>query len=252
MKKNDKEGAFSLRLIIFGIILLISALILLYPKIDIEDKKSENTEAEISQSSLEKNLGETQITASEDKPLEIPSKKVLSMSFASQAPSGDWSEPWQNACEEASIDIVRYYLNEKTLSKESMRDDILSMVDWQMKNWGGHYDLTAEKTLILAQNVYGLSGEVLSDYSVDSIKRLIASGVPVIVPTDGRLLGNPNFTNGGPEYHMLVIKGYDSAGFITNDPGTRKGEGYYYLYQTVLESVKNPDGGQKELLIVTK
>lgn len=181
----------------------------------------------------------------------VPAKKILTMSFASQAPFGDWSEPWQNACEEASINIVRYYLLGQTLTKEIMRDDILSMVDWQMKNWGSHDDLNAEKTLSLAKSIYGLKGEVIPDYSVDSIKRSIANGVPVIVPTDGRLLNNPNFKNGGPPYHMLVIKGYDSAGFITNDPGTRKGEGYYYLYQTVLGAVKNPDGGPKEVLIIT-
>ncbi len=235
-----------------GIILVVFALVLLCPKRN-EETATESTPAAVTTegSGTEPTpASEPEATALSEP--QIPSKKVLTMSFASQAPYGDWSEPWQNACEEASIDIVRYYLNGKSLSKELMHDDILSMVDWQMKNWGSHDDLDAGKTLLLAKNVYGLSGEVISNYSVDSIKRSVASGVPVIVPTDGRLLGNPNFTNGGPDYHMLVIKGYDSAGFITNDPGTRKGEGYYYLYKTVLEAVKDPDGGQKEILVLAK
>jgi uncharacterized protein YvpB len=125
------------------------------------------------------------------------------------------------------------------------------MVDWEMKNWGAHSDLTAGKTLELAQAVYGLSGKVITNYSVDSIKQSIANGVPVIIPTDGRLLHNPNFRGSGPPYHMIVIKGYDDKGFITNDPGTRNGESYYYPYQTVLDAVKNPEGGAKELLIIT-
>jgi hypothetical protein len=36
---------------------------------------------------------------------------------------------------------------------------------------------------------------------------------------------------------MLVIVGYDSNGFITNDPGTRKGEGYRYSFATLMAAI---------------
>jgi len=43
-------------------------------------------------------------------------------------------------------------------------------------------------------------------------------------------LKNPNFRQPGPLYHMFVIKGYTPKEIITNDVGTRKGDGYKYSY----------------------
>ena len=183
---------------------------------------------------------------------ELPESAEISMWFASQAPYGDWSEPWQNACEEAAIIIVKHYLDQKPLDKAGMHDEILQLVDWQNQNWGGNRNLTSEETLSMAKSFYGLNGEVIYSYDTDKIKKYIASGIPVIVPADGRKLNNPNFRNGGPEYHMLVVKGYNSNQFITNDPGTRLGEGYVYPYNIVLNSVKNPSGGAKSILVLYK
>jgi len=50
-------------------------------------------------------------------------------------------------------------------------------------------------------------------------------------------LNNPNFKQPGPIYHMLVIKGYNSWEFITNDPGTRKGNSFKYPYSTLINAV---------------
>lgn len=182
----------------------------------------------------------------------IPKSAEIKMQFASQAPDGNWDQPYQDACEEASIIIDRYYLDKLNLTKDIMNEQILAMVDWQNKNWNGHHDLTSEKTLELARQFYGLNGQTIYDYDVDLIKQKIADGIPVIMPANGKKLNNPNFRNGGPEYHMLVIKGYDSENFITNDPGTRKGEGYIYPYDTILNSIKNPAGGGKSILVLYK
>lgn len=180
----------------------------------------------------------------------VPKSAEIKMQFASQAPYGNWDQPYQDACEEASIIIDRYYLDKLNLTKDIMNEQVLSMVDWQVQNWGGHHDLPSEKTLELAQKFYAVNGRVIYDYNVDSIKQSIVDGVPVLIPADGKKLNNPNFKNGGPAYHMLVIKGYDSKNFITNDPGTRKGEGYVYPYDTILNAVKNPSGGAKSILVL--
>lgn len=183
---------------------------------------------------------------------ELPESAELMMWFASQAPFGDWSEPWQNACEEAAIIIVKHYLDQSPLDKVIMRNEILQLVDWQNQNWGGNRNLTSEETLSMARSFYGLNGEVIYNYDTDKIKNYIISGIPVVIPADGRKLENPNFRNGGPEYHMLVIKGYNSSQFITNDPGTRLGEGYLYPYNIILNSVKNPSGGEKSIFVLYK
>ena len=54
----------------------------------------------------------------------------------------------------------------------------------------------------------------------------------VLLPANGRLLGNPNFRSPGP-YHMVVIRGFNQSQFLTNDPGTRKGLNYPYSFSAL-------------------
>jgi hypothetical protein len=172
----------------------------------------------------------------------LPDKKLLKMDFASQAPYGDWSEPYENACEEASIITVEHFLKQFSLSKEEMKQEIDASVAWQIRNWGGHKDLDADKTLELAEGNFKLSGEVITVSSANDLKKQLAQNHPIIVPTAGRKLGNPNFRGAGPEYHMLVVKGYDDEQgvFITNDVGTRKGESYIYKFDVLMNAISGP------------
>ena len=182
----------------------------------------------------------------------LPSKFLLSVPFQPQAPYGDWSEPYENGCEEAAIVIVKYYLEDKSLSKEAMKKEIDDSVAWQIGSWGGHDDLSADTTLKLAYDYFGYSGKVVRNYSLEDLKKIIHSGKPIIAPTAGRRLGNPNFRGAGPEYHMIVIIGWDDEKgiFITNDPGTRKGKSYIYKYQTVLSAVSGPKENMEKAVVV--
>jgi len=72
------------------------------------------------------------------------------------------------------------------------------------------------------------------------------------------MLGNPYFSGEGPWYHMLVITWYDHRGFITNDPGTKRGEGYHYDEATLINAIHDWTGvkeniaqGGKSMLIIT-
>lgn len=182
----------------------------------------------------------------------LPEKFLLNVPFQSQAPFGDWSQPYQNGCEEASIIMVKRFLENKSLSKEEMKLEIDASVAWQEKNWGGHADLDAEKTAELVNKYFGLPSYILRNYDLDLLKKYISKGTPIITPTAGRELGNPNFIGAGPEYHMLVIIGYnDSQGvFITNDPGTRKGESYIYKYQTLLDAISGPNVNKEKAIVL--
>lgn len=184
----------------------------------------------------------------------IPTKKLLNVAFASQAPFGDWSEPYESACEEASIIMVERFLKNQILSKDQMKAEIDAAVAWQIQTWGGHNDLNADATLKLAQDYFKLSGQVIANPTVDDIKKLIANNQPVIVPAAGRKLGNPNFRGAGPEYHMLVVIGYDDENgiFVTNDPGTRKGESYIYKYDTIIQAISGPREDMVKELVVLK
>jgi len=78
---------------------------------------------------------------------------------------------------------------------------------------------------------------------VEDIKRQLVAGRPVIVPSAGRLLGNPFYNQPGPIYHMLVLRGYTKTKFITNDPGTRRGEGYQYSFDVVMQAMRDWNNG---------
>ena len=68
----------------------------------------------------------------------------------------------------------------------------------------------------------------------------------IIIPAAGRLLGNPYFQTPGPIYHMLVIRGYNATEFITNDPGTKRGDGFKYKYQTLINAIHDWDHQRAE------
>ena len=88
------------------------------------------------------------------------------------------------------------------------------------------------------QEYFGYRRALVREATESSIKSALTNGYPVIVPAYGKALLNPNFRNGGPEYHMLVIKGWTKDGkWITNDPGTRRGPDYIYGKQLLLDAI---------------
>src|SRR3989304_9414045 len=62
--------------------------------------------------------------------ISLPSSYNLKVPFFSQAPFGVWDELHDNACEEASILLVRYFKKKSTLSKEKADKEIKAMVDF--------------------------------------------------------------------------------------------------------------------------
>lgn len=163
----------------------------------------------------------------------------LKVPFVSQAPLANWDDLHNEACEEAAVLNVVLYLENEKMSKNEADKKLIEMVNWQESHFGGHFDLPVEKVKEFIQGYYNYQVRISYDISLDSIKKELAQGNPVIVPASGRTLGNPNFRQPGPVYHMLVIRGYDDkkSEFITNDVGTRKGEGYRYQYQKLFDAI---------------
>ncbi|MDD3896580.1 MAG: C39 family peptidase [Candidatus Peribacteraceae bacterium] len=190
---------------------------------------------------------------------ELPRKVNLDVPFSTQAPFADWEDPrQQEGCEEMSLLMVHHYLEGTDLEPQQALDELMALSDWE-KQHGYTLDVTLTELARIAEEYYGHETTVIEDVSVDTIKRLLASGHPVIVPAAGRKLGNPYFSGEGPWYHMLVLTGYDGKRFITNDPGTRRGKGYEYTYDVLLGAIHDWTGvkeeistGQKRLLILDK
>ena len=177
----------------------------------------------------------------------FPASLNLAVPFTSQAPHGNWDEPYQEACEEASVYMVHAYFEgvpEGRIPADTADLDLLKIVAFEEELFGYYEDTTAEKTGVFAELMFGHTYRLIEDPTVDQIKAELVAGRPVIVPAAGRLLGNPYFTAPGPIYHMLVIRGYTQDDqFIVNDPGTSRGESFLYDFDTLLYALHDWNNG---------
>jgi len=185
----------------------------------------------------------------------IPSQALLDISFLAQAPFGVWDPLHEDACEEASLIMVKHFLDkDKNLTPTSGDVEIRKIIQYEEKNGYG-ISISLEQLNRIAKEHLGMpTGRVKYDVTIDDIKKELAAGRPVIVPAAGKILPNPNFRNGGPNYHMLVAVGYNQKEFITNDPGTRKGKGFRYSFNDLYRAIHDWDenniiNGQKAYLV---
>ena len=172
--------------------------------------------------------------------LSVPGKLLLDVDFAMQAPFSDWSAPYNEACEEASMVMAYYYFSNQTLTKDLMNEEILKLVEWE-KSRGYEIDLTAVETVEILKEYFNLTAWLETEVTADRIKYELSLGNLVIPPTAGRELDNKFFRQPGPIYHMFVVKGYDSRDFIVNDVGIGKGESFHYSYENLINAVHDWD-----------
>ena len=170
----------------------------------------------------------------------IPDNFLLNVSFTSQAPFGVWDPVHNDACEEAALVMTKYWVSGHALNAIIADKEILDAMAWEAKTWGAQYELTAARMAVIGKDFFGLNNiKVALNPTIDDIKSQLSQGNLILVPVAGRLLGNPYYRQPGPIYHILVIKGYNEQEFITNDAGTRRGEGYRYSYQTLFNAIHN-------------
>ena len=157
------------------------------------------------------------------------------------------------ACEEASLIMAESWVKGDILSKENLNQRILDSIAWQEKNWGGHFDLNAQNVVEMANQYFEIKKIYYTSLSsLNDIKNELSKGNLVIVPTAGRLLGNPHYRNPGPAYHMLVVVGYNKKEIITNDPGTRKGENFSYSNDVFFNAIHDWPFSLEEFKFLSK
>lgn len=171
----------------------------------------------------------------EDTNLENLAQLNLEMTFYAQAPNGNWDYPWQEACEEASIALVANSYLEKNWDRSAFNEELLRLVDWEMEAFGAYEHTNVEQTVEMIKENYGLETRVVVNPSFEDLESAIQAGHFIVAPLAGKLLDNPNFTNGGPIYHMIVLKGYDreKQEVVTHEVGTRNGEDYVYSWAVI-------------------
>lgn len=176
-----------------------------------------------------------------------PEEVLLDVPFTSQAPHANWDLPYKEACEETAM-LMLHLANENATSVTADEADqaIKDLVAYEVKIFGFYEDTTAEQTAEFAEKFYDESYSVIENPTLDDMKKQLAAGKLIAAPMAGRLLGNPYYTAPGPVFHYLVIRGYDDASeeFITNDPGTRRGELYRYSYDTIMNAMHDWPGSE--------
>jgi hypothetical protein len=197
---------------------------------------------------------------SEEKPAsQTPGKYLLNIPFYSQAPLSKWDAFHEEMCEEASILNAGLYLEGKKLTKDQFEAELQKIQRLEKEKIGEWKSTTASQTKIWADVYFGgnVNIKIIDNPAIYDIETEIAAGNPVVVPLAGQDIGNPNFTPPGPVYHMLVIKGYDSQNFITNDVGTKKGNSYPYKKEVIMNNIrdwnaKNIRLGARRVLVLYK
>jgi len=124
----------------------------------------------------------------------------LAVPFLLQAPKQNWVDPFEDACEEASLLMVNGYYKDRGhgWTPDEGVKDILDVVAYEDKTYGYNKDTTAHDVAHTAIGYFGYPKAQVIDATEFNIKNMLNKGYPVIIPADGKMLLNPNFKNGGP------------------------------------------------------
>jgi hypothetical protein len=176
---------------------------------------------------------------------------LLDVPFTSQAPFGEWSDKrQQDGCEETSVLMAVSWARGEKLSRASAKKEILAVAEYEKNKYDSFVDTNSKDTVkrIIKGYFNYEKAKAVENITINDIKIELYKGNLVLVPCNGRKLGNPNYTPPGPERHMLVIRGYDPVKkeFITNDAGTRKGEKYRYKEDVLYKAIEDYPTGDHE------
>jgi hypothetical protein len=187
--------------------------------------------------------------------LNLEQSVLLDVPFTPQAPMRNWHlDEYQYACEEASLAMAMYWVKGKELTQAKAERELLEVSKYQFEKTGNFYDTSARDTAQLMRDYYKYDAvEVRADITADDIKEELLRGNLVIAPINADIITNPHYvTLVGA--HMLVVKGYDAATkeFITNDPGTKMGEGFRYPAAVFEEGIRDYNTGKNILITRTE
>lgn len=181
--------------------------------------------------------------------ISLPEKILIEVPFTPQAPFGKWKNIYfQNGCEEAIVTMAIHWVQKKSLSLKEAEKEIKKLSLFSLKKLGHFHDQSLEDILKLFKGFHNYRNtEIVYDIKIEDIKRELLKGNLIIIPVNGRLLKNPYYTQPGPEYHMLLVKGFDdlTQEFIVNDPGTKRGYSYRYPYEILEKAIRVYETGYR-------
>jgi hypothetical protein len=190
----------------------------------------------------------------------IPAKVILQVPFSAQAPTNNWSR--NEDCEETSITMANAFLTGSTedrLPPSAAQNAINNLKAWEQINLGYNANTGVDATTKMAEGAFNLKISQIPNFTEDDLKNALTNNHPILLPINAKLLGSPQYTSGGPTYHMIVIRGFKGDTFIVNDPGTDGGDGNEYPFSILQKAsadwnnaTKTIDPNRKIALIVSK
>lgn len=186
-------------------------------------------------------------------PVPTAGKILHNVPFTSQAPFGDWNDQRQeDGCEEASVLMAVKWARNETLTNTEALQKITGASDYILNKYHEYRDVSPTDTLnwLIKDYFNYQKAAIINNITMDQLIAEISKGNVIIAPMNGQILHNPYYVPPGPPNHMLVIRGYDPVKktFITNDPGTRRGELYEYDAKILYESIRAYPTGSHELI----
>ena len=163
-----------------------------------------------------------------------PSTIILQVPFSTQAPNDTWSR--NEDCEETSITMANAFLTGTTEDKipaDAAQQSINNLKTWEQNNLGYNANTGSNATTQMAEGAFNLKVNQIQNFTEANLKTALENNTPILLPIDAQILGNAQYVNGGPLYHMIVIRGFKGDTFIVNDPGTTNGDGNQYPFSTL-------------------
>lgn len=187
--------------------------------------------------------------------VEIPASSLLVVPYTVQAPYANW-KVHEESCEEAAVLMYHKYLEgiAGDIDPATADREIRAMKSWQVKNYGSEPDLPITRLGVFVGSYYGYQYRIIPNLNIEGIKKEVAAGHPVLVPVLTQSLKNPHYSPGNV-YHILLIKGYDATGVITNDAGVKEGKDWHYSWEILFSAIdaSNAKIGQGRVgLVMTK
>ncbi|MBD3330299.1 hypothetical protein GF354_02085 [Candidatus Peregrinibacteria bacterium] len=235
MKKQIKYIVLGILITLFTVLVIFAAIKIRY-KIKIKAIKNKNTQ--IVEEIKKENLERTKF----DTVKKLAPSVYIDSQFICQAPL-ETEQNWtlhEESCEEAAL--LQVYLQERdaSMSKTEANQVVLDMINWQENNFGGHYDIYADKIKEFTMGYYKLDSQqikIIYDADIEDIKKILNDGHTIMVPVTAKYLKNPYYPHEG--YHMLQVIGYNEEKIITNENGTKNGADYAYSYTDFTKAMED-------------
>src|SRR3989339_405401 len=187
-------------------------------------------------------------------PFQIKNKILINgLPFTTQAPYGEWTDQrQQDGCEESSALMAIKWARKQNLTQDEALKEITGISDWLLTKYGEYRDISAQDMVDWIFKDYFKYDNIklVKNITINNIIEELNKGNLIITPMNGQVMHNPYFTPPGPIRHAIVIRGYDpeTKKFITNDPGTKRGELYSYDTAVLYEAIRDYPTGYHEII----